>query len=314
MSVPKGKTHKGNRRPIHSFLFTIVRHGVTDANLRDIIQGHKDVPLNSEGFGQAVRLGKCLAGVHFTHWYSSDLQRAFQTCTAVLKENKHRVLLSSVMKDDILRERNFGELEGKTWEEVKNLAAARKEDITKFTRERIESVPAMKQRASTFINGVLQMMNKHLNQMHGSHKPSRDGPLPPELHVIVFSHGGMIREMVSHIQDDLHCTNIPHIGKMGRGSCPNTGVTQFRFDLVANVPAPTIDGINCILFFDISHLKEPELRPGTKRGSRDGRETTPESSAHPLVRHIASGGSPRSSQERESARPNPIEETIEAIR
>ena len=37
-----------------------VRHGLTDWNVQQRLQGRRDVPLNTEGCGQAIRCGEIL--------------------------------------------------------------------------------------------------------------------------------------------------------------------------------------------------------------------------------------------------------------
>lgn len=64
----------------------IVRHGQTDWNVRKIIQGHSDIPLNTEGQEQARVLAESLKNVHFDKIISSDLVRAKRTAEIVALE------------------------------------------------------------------------------------------------------------------------------------------------------------------------------------------------------------------------------------
>ena len=61
----------------------LTRHGETDSNLKHIIQGQADVPLNQMGKMQAGDLQKDLAKVNFSAIFSSDLSRAFTTAEIV---------------------------------------------------------------------------------------------------------------------------------------------------------------------------------------------------------------------------------------
>ena len=55
----------------------LVRHGKTQANRDEIIQGHQDTALNERGFEQARLLGEALREVKFYDVaFSSDLCRA----------------------------------------------------------------------------------------------------------------------------------------------------------------------------------------------------------------------------------------------
>lgn len=91
----------------------VIRHGETDWNLDTRIQGHTDIPLNAKGRWQAQRLGEALAdeGIHAI--YSSDLQRARATADAIAQAAGVPLQI-----DAQLRERHFGQLEGKTPDEM----------------------------------------------------------------------------------------------------------------------------------------------------------------------------------------------------
>lgn len=55
----------------------LVRHGETQANRDEIIQGHQDTALNEKGFEQARLVGEALKRVRFHDVaFSSDLCRA----------------------------------------------------------------------------------------------------------------------------------------------------------------------------------------------------------------------------------------------
>ncbi len=85
----------------------LVRHGLTDWNIEGKIQGHTDIPLNTEGKNQAQELAKELRQIKFDKVYSSDLLRAKQTAEIISLEHKLEVETSMA-----LRERNYGPYEG----------------------------------------------------------------------------------------------------------------------------------------------------------------------------------------------------------
>jgi probable phosphoglycerate mutase len=102
----------------------LIRHGETDWNVARRVQGHTDIPLNATGREQARALAASLADERFTAIYSSDLSRARQTAEAVA----HR-LGKHVELEPGLRERHFGDFQGKTYVES---AAAFPEDYARF--------------------------------------------------------------------------------------------------------------------------------------------------------------------------------------
>lgn len=84
----------------------IIRHGETNGNLRGVLQGWTDEPLNSKGRKLAQITGKCLASIGFDIAISSPLSRAYETCEIVLRENRNPV--PTIQVDDRLKEINFG--------------------------------------------------------------------------------------------------------------------------------------------------------------------------------------------------------------
>ncbi len=92
----------------------LVRHGETDWNKMGIMQGQKNIPLNSKGKEQALVLHKKLKNVKFDAIFSSDLFRAKQTAEIIAKERK---LIISTTK--MIRERFLGKMEGEKFLDFK---------------------------------------------------------------------------------------------------------------------------------------------------------------------------------------------------
>lgn len=59
----------------------IIRHGQTQLNKANVLQGRKDTPLNEQGRLQAEEAGRWFEeqGIHFDYVFSSPLQRAADT-------------------------------------------------------------------------------------------------------------------------------------------------------------------------------------------------------------------------------------------
>ena len=97
----------------------LVRHGETEWNSEGRAQGQSDVPLSDEGRGQAARLFAALLPARFDAAYSSDLSRAVDTAACILQG---RGML--LVKLKALREKGFGEWEGKTFREMEESCPA----------------------------------------------------------------------------------------------------------------------------------------------------------------------------------------------
>ncbi len=98
----------------------LVRHGETEWNVKKIIQGITDVPLNKKGEAQAKELAEKLTHVKFDEVFSSDLIRAKRTAEIITLEKKLAVKTTKA-----LRERYYGDFEGKSYikynQEIANL-------------------------------------------------------------------------------------------------------------------------------------------------------------------------------------------------
>jgi len=91
----------------------LIRHGETFWNSERRIQGHIDIDLNPAGEAQALALRPGLAAHSFVAAYSSDLRRAWRTAQIATAD-----LGLAVTPEPVLRERNFGVLQGITSHEA----------------------------------------------------------------------------------------------------------------------------------------------------------------------------------------------------
>jgi probable phosphoglycerate mutase len=90
-----------------------VRHGETAWNVDTRIQGHLDIALNDTGHWQARQVARALADEPLAAVYTSDLQRAHATAQAIAQASG-----DPLVAEPGLRERSFGELEGRTFAEI----------------------------------------------------------------------------------------------------------------------------------------------------------------------------------------------------
>jgi len=90
-----------------------IRHGETAWNVDSRIQGYTDIPLNATGQWQARQTGLALAHESIAAIYSSDLARAFATAQAIAATT-----CAPLHPEPLLRERHFGDFEGKTFHQI----------------------------------------------------------------------------------------------------------------------------------------------------------------------------------------------------
>ena len=91
-----------------------IRHGETAWNVDTRIQGHLDIPLNDTGLQQARWLARALAERDELHAiYASDLSRAHVTAQTIADAAG-----LAVSTHPGLRERSFGDFQGRTFAEI----------------------------------------------------------------------------------------------------------------------------------------------------------------------------------------------------
>jgi probable phosphoglycerate mutase len=91
----------------------LVRHGQTEFNAKEIVQGHSDSNLTAQGIKEAEAVAAQFKNIEFNAAFSSDSIRAQRTAEIILQERG-----LDVETRDVLRERNYGIYDGKPNEEL----------------------------------------------------------------------------------------------------------------------------------------------------------------------------------------------------
>lgn len=132
----------------------IVRHGESEGNVNKIVSGHTDHNLTPLGVEQATNLGKRFGTITFDRVFSSDLIRAKRTAELITLNRNLAIETSRA-----LRERDYGDLEGKTSAELhtqfdlwKNLSE--REQLKQRPAKNAESGEEITARFITFLREV----------------------------------------------------------------------------------------------------------------------------------------------------------------
>jgi broad specificity phosphatase PhoE len=132
-----------------------VRHGQTEWNAENRIQGRQDSNLTEQGMEHANHLGESLKEVEWTAIYSSQSMRALKTAEIVKRE---RPLL--IRQDERLMEMHLGDWEGMTMEEIKEMNPEQHDNYwnlpSRYQNETGESFEEVKERVEVFLNKILQ--------------------------------------------------------------------------------------------------------------------------------------------------------------
>lgn len=155
----------------------LVRHGQTEWNRIGRAQGQSDPPLNQEGEGQAEAVAVRLAPVRFEAAYSSDLLRAADTAGPIMRGRDVPI----VQRRD-LREKDFGEWEGMTWEDLQHRYPDMLEDL-------FDEKPAFAPPGGESDLDLLDRVTAAVARIAGR-QAGTDG------NILVVSHGGTLRAMM----------------------------------------------------------------------------------------------------------------------
>ena len=160
-------------KPVKIYL---TRHGQTQFNLQERMQGHIDAELNDEGIKQAKALAERIKNDSIDHIFSSPLVRAHKT--ALLINEHHNIPLTL---DDRLKEMGFGTWEGQVIQEIKDTYKKEAHAFWKApeTYEPIdgESFENVQSRISLFLE---ELVKEHSGET-----------------VLIVCHGMLIRNMLS---------------------------------------------------------------------------------------------------------------------
>ena len=150
----------------------LVRHGETDWNLARRIQGSTDIPLNETGRAQAAATGRLLARRDWDAIVASPLGRARETASIIAAE----IGLGEPEIVDAIVERNYGDAEGLTGTEIDQRYPNGAEVPGRETRDEV---------TSRVIPALVAIAERH-----------------PDQAVIVVTHGGVIRSVLTEIEPD----------------------------------------------------------------------------------------------------------------
>jgi broad specificity phosphatase PhoE len=188
----------------------LARHGETDWNNEQRIQGHTDIALNQKGITQAQELAQHLKEIHFDAAFSSDLLRAKRTAEIIAEERKLVITTT-----ELLREQCFGEFEGILIDEYRERAkaqldklAALKKDQEKMNFKINETAESRSESASRALLFIREISIAYSNMT-----------------ILMVCHGALMRNILMTLGVDTYA-NLDY-GKVEIG---NTAYIKMRCD------------------------------------------------------------------------------------
>lgn len=155
----------------------LARHGQTEWNRHKMLMGRTDEPLTEEGFSQAEALAEQLKDFGITTIVSSPMLRAKQTAETVGK----RLGIAPIKVHQELRERNYGQDEGRMISELKAEARARGTLYFLETPPAGEAHSDFEERVTRAFDGIIEQ--------HSGEK------------ILIVSHSGVIKHIIRRLHN-----------------------------------------------------------------------------------------------------------------
>lgn len=173
----------GQINPSSYCTFYIIRHGQTEWNVKKILQGSNNIPLNQEGEKQARNLGGAFKNIKIDAVFSSDLIRAKRTAEIIALEKK-----LAVETTKLLRERRYGRFEGKKAEALAEFDKM-KDALSKQERFKFKPYPDVES-DEELVGRVITFLREISVSYIGKT-------------VLIVSHGGLMAALLRHLGMDL---------------------------------------------------------------------------------------------------------------
>ncbi len=181
----------------------IVRHGQTELNSAQVLQGRSNYPLNETGIAQAREAAERIRSIPFSHVYTSPLLRAIQTARILVPELEP-------IADDRLIEMDCGPYEGL---DLRHLPP---EVLTFFSDfihnpapEEMEPLEAVVRRTGAFLEDIRCLEGNILISTHAIAMKGLLENLTPESHGAYWTkHIGNCAVYAAEVQNG--CIGIPY--------------------------------------------------------------------------------------------------------
>jgi len=154
------------------YYFYFVRHGQTQYNVLNLVQGQCDSPLTEKGKKQLQECKKILDNIDFKHAYVSDLKRTVDSSKILLKDRDIPITYTP-----LIREFALGEYE--------------KTDNCKLVTKQINSVIGFEDKGGESIEQIKERMFLAMNKAREENEKGN---------ILMVAHGGCI-SLLLHLID-----------------------------------------------------------------------------------------------------------------
>lgn len=154
----------------------VTRHGQTDLNLKNLMQGRVNAPLNDTGRQQAKEAREKVSSVKFDAVYASPLDRAIETASIIGGVDRSKIIV-----DERIIEADFGKYDMKSYYRMGPLMTLYWALPELFPAPKtVETIKSMVSRSSSFLS---ELEKKDYEN------------------VLVVCHGGIIRALCGYLEN-----------------------------------------------------------------------------------------------------------------
>jgi len=161
----------------HKTRFTFVRHGESEANKRNIIQGHSDSPLSEAGREHARAAGQWLADRQIDLVFTSPLSRSLETANIIARE----IAASAPAILEELIELNTGAYSGRS---LRDSSKEDPEAFKSFLLHSWEMVDGAESRESILARALV-VWDRLITEANDGRR-----------HIVCVTHGGMLQWII----------------------------------------------------------------------------------------------------------------------
>lgn len=153
---------------------------------------------------------------------------------------------------DISVPQHFGDFQGKPFSVLVSEARKNHLSTVDFTPRNAETYEQVKQRAAELFSHVCSVESERehtkpiVSPLLSKYAGERTGPVPVTSHVLVSTHGGVVRSLLDHFETDFGC-RLPGDGRL---TTPNTALSSF----VVTTSNGKCTSIVCLCVHDKTHL------------------------------------------------------------
>ena len=193
----------------------LLRHGQTEENKRGAYYGNLNIGLNEIGISQGNKASVYFNDIKLDRVYVSDKKRTVEMANLVLGQAKPTFIV-----DSRINETNFGDFEGKTYEEIKML----------YPRECVCMQNNWMEFAPPGGESYIQLCERVKSFMEDIKKLEVDN-------ILICSHSGVVRAIYCYVMNE----NIDLFWKFG---CKNGDISIIKYEY-GNLYLDSINHYEC---------------------------------------------------------------------